>query len=191
MLVDGAPVALTAREFDLLYLLASNPGRAFSRDYLLDRLWRDDFEGFDRTVDTHILRLRRKLGGCRHGRRADRDPLGRRLQVRAPGSRRADDGMRALKWLVTLPWRVIRFPFRLYRRKISVQLIFSHVLVVMLSIILLEAAIIGISIAVFREFEDDAFTEYSIAEFASSAAIVMAADPAVASLGWWRADDGR
>jgi DNA-binding response OmpR family regulator len=64
VLVNGTPVSLTAREFDLLYLLASNAGRAFSRDYLLDRLWRDDFEGFDRTVDTHILRLRRKLGGA-------------------------------------------------------------------------------------------------------------------------------
>jgi DNA-binding response OmpR family regulator len=64
VLVNGVPVTLTAREFDLLYLLASNPGRAFSRDYLLDRLWRDDFEGFDRTVDTHILRLRRKLGAA-------------------------------------------------------------------------------------------------------------------------------
>jgi DNA-binding response OmpR family regulator len=60
--VASKRVTLTAREFDLLYLLASNPGRAFSRDYLLDRLWRDDFEGYDRTVDTHILRLRRKLG---------------------------------------------------------------------------------------------------------------------------------
>lgn len=60
--VDDEPVSLTAREFDLLYLLASNPARAFSRDYLLDRLWGDDFAGFDRTVDTHILRLRRKLG---------------------------------------------------------------------------------------------------------------------------------
>ncbi len=91
--------------------------------------------------------------------------------------------MRPLKWLVTLPWRVVRFPFRLYRRKISVQLIVSHVMVVMLSIILLEAAIIGILIAVFQHFEDDAFTEYSIAEFASSAAIVLAADPAIANLG--------
>ncbi len=60
--VAGERAILTAREFDLLYLLASNPGRAFSRDYLLDRLWANDFEGFDRTVDTHILRLRRKLG---------------------------------------------------------------------------------------------------------------------------------
>lgn len=60
--VNGDSIGLTAREFDLLYLLVSNPGRAFSRDYLLDRLWGDDFAGFDRTVDTHILRLRRKLG---------------------------------------------------------------------------------------------------------------------------------
>ena len=60
--INGTTVALTAREFDLLYLLASNPGRAFSRDYLLDRLWGDDFAGYERTVDTHILRLRRKLG---------------------------------------------------------------------------------------------------------------------------------
>jgi DNA-binding response OmpR family regulator len=55
-------IALTAKEFDLLYLLASNPGRVFSRNYLLDALWGDDYGGFERTVDTHIQRLRRKLG---------------------------------------------------------------------------------------------------------------------------------
>ena len=60
---DGRDVTLTAKEFDLLYLLVANPGRVFSRDYLLERLWDDDYGGFDRTVDTHILRLRRKLGG--------------------------------------------------------------------------------------------------------------------------------
>jgi DNA-binding response OmpR family regulator len=60
---DGQPVQLTAREFDLLRLLAANPGRVFSREYLLDRLWGTDYGGFDRTVDTHILRLRKKLGG--------------------------------------------------------------------------------------------------------------------------------
>jgi len=91
--------------------------------------------------------------------------------------------VRPLKWLLTLPWRIVRFPFRLYRRKISVQLIVSHVMVVMLSIVLLEAAIVGIFIAIFQHIEDDAFTEYSIAEFAASAAIVMAADPALADLG--------
>lgn len=56
-------VNLTAKEFDLLYLLASNPGRVFSRNYLLERLWGDTYSGFERTVDTHIQRLRRKLGG--------------------------------------------------------------------------------------------------------------------------------
>ncbi len=67
---SGQPVLLTAKEFDLLYLLASHPGRVFSRDYLLDRLWGDDYGGFERTVDTHIQRLRRKLGGS--GTVADR-----------------------------------------------------------------------------------------------------------------------
>lgn len=67
---DGQPVLLTAKEFDLLYLLASHPGRVFSRNYLLDRLWGDDYGGFERTVDTHIQRLRRKLGG--NGSVADR-----------------------------------------------------------------------------------------------------------------------
>jgi DNA-binding response OmpR family regulator len=60
--LDGAPLDLTLKEYDLLVLLASHPGRAFSRDFLLERLWGDDYEGFDRTVDTHIMRLRKKLG---------------------------------------------------------------------------------------------------------------------------------
>jgi DNA-binding response OmpR family regulator len=60
--IHGNDVALTAKEFDLLYLLASHPGRVFSRNYLLDRLWGDTYTGFERTVDTHIQRLRRKLG---------------------------------------------------------------------------------------------------------------------------------
>ena len=61
--VDGEPVDLTRREFDLLALFVSNPGRAFSRAYLVERLWNDEFEVFDRAVDSHILRLRKKLGG--------------------------------------------------------------------------------------------------------------------------------
>lgn len=68
--VNGQDVNLTAKEFDLLYLLASHPGRVFSRNYLLDRLWGDTYSGFERTVDTHIQRLRRKLGGS--GSIADR-----------------------------------------------------------------------------------------------------------------------
>lgn len=62
VVIDGKDVALTAKEFDLMYLLASHPGRVFSRAYLLDRLWGDTYGGFERTVDTHIQRLRRKLG---------------------------------------------------------------------------------------------------------------------------------
>ena len=60
--LDGAPVDLTLKEYDLLVLLTNHPGRAFSREFLLERLWGDDYEGFDRTVDTHIMRLRKKLG---------------------------------------------------------------------------------------------------------------------------------
>lgn len=60
--LESAPIDLTLKEYDLLVLLASHPGRAFSRDFLLERLWGDDYEGFDRTVDTHIMRLRKKLG---------------------------------------------------------------------------------------------------------------------------------
>jgi DNA-binding response OmpR family regulator len=60
--VDGAPAELTVKEYDLLLLLAGHPGRSFSRSYLLDHVWGADYEGGDRTVDTHIVRLRRKLG---------------------------------------------------------------------------------------------------------------------------------
>jgi DNA-binding response OmpR family regulator len=60
--VEGAAVDLTPKEFDLLALLVRNPGRAFARDYLLEKVWGYDYGGFDRTVDTHVLRLRKKLG---------------------------------------------------------------------------------------------------------------------------------
>ncbi len=60
--VEGISVDLTRREFDLLSMLASNPGRAFSRAYLLERIWGDEIEVFDRTVDSHVVRLRKKLG---------------------------------------------------------------------------------------------------------------------------------
>ena len=53
---------LTRREFDLLALLASHPGRAFGRDFLLERVWGYDYDGADRTVDSHIAQVRRKLG---------------------------------------------------------------------------------------------------------------------------------
>jgi DNA-binding response OmpR family regulator len=60
--VGAVPVELTPKEFDLLQLLAEHPGRAYSREFLLERIWGPEYVGFDRTVDTHIVRLRRKLG---------------------------------------------------------------------------------------------------------------------------------
>jgi two-component system alkaline phosphatase synthesis response regulator PhoP len=59
---NSAIVALTAREFDLLYTLAATPGRVFTREQLLERVWGHDFDGVDRVVDVHISLLRRKLG---------------------------------------------------------------------------------------------------------------------------------
>lgn len=55
------PVELTQREFELLYSLAEQPGRVFSRDQLLERVWGHDFAGIDRVVDVTIGILRRKL----------------------------------------------------------------------------------------------------------------------------------
>jgi len=60
--VEGRQLELTPKEFDLLHLLSEQPGRAYSREYLLQRIWGDEYLGFDRTVDTHVVRLRRKLG---------------------------------------------------------------------------------------------------------------------------------
>ncbi|MCC6791924.1 MAG: response regulator transcription factor, partial [Thermomicrobiales bacterium] len=60
--LSGVKLELTPKEFDLLALFAQHPGRAFSRDYLLQRIWGDDVYVTDRTVDTHVQRLRKKLG---------------------------------------------------------------------------------------------------------------------------------
>jgi DNA-binding response OmpR family regulator len=60
--VGGVSIELTVKEYDLLLILARHPGRSFSRAYLLDQIWGQDYEGGDRTVDTHVVRLRRKLG---------------------------------------------------------------------------------------------------------------------------------
>jgi DNA-binding response OmpR family regulator len=60
--VGDEELDLTPKEFDLLAMFVQNPGRAFSRDYLLERIWGDDVYVTDRTVDTHVQRLRKKLG---------------------------------------------------------------------------------------------------------------------------------
>ena len=59
---DGAPVALTYKEFELLRRFLSRPGVVFSRDQLLSDVWGIDFAGETRTVDVHIRTLRQKLG---------------------------------------------------------------------------------------------------------------------------------
>jgi two-component system phosphate regulon response regulator PhoB len=60
--MQDEPVRLTTREFDLLLFLVTHPNRVFTRAELLRQVWNYDFEGYDRTVDAHVARLRRKLG---------------------------------------------------------------------------------------------------------------------------------
>ncbi len=57
----GERVELTPIEFDLLYLLASNPGRIYTRDLLLDRVWGYQYRGYEHTISSHINRLRSKI----------------------------------------------------------------------------------------------------------------------------------
>ena len=60
--VDGRPVTLTFKEFELLCCLMENEGIVLSRDRLLSKIWGYDFDGETRTVDVHIRTLRQKLG---------------------------------------------------------------------------------------------------------------------------------
>lgn len=62
--VEGEEVELTSKEFGLLSELMSRPGRVLSRDRLLDRVWGSDITVTSRTIDTHLKRLREKLGGA-------------------------------------------------------------------------------------------------------------------------------
>ena len=61
VVLDGNRVELTPKEFDLLYLLASNPGVTYGRKDLLNLVWSYDFEGYEHTVNSHINRLRSKI----------------------------------------------------------------------------------------------------------------------------------
>ncbi|MCX7986063.1 MAG: response regulator transcription factor [Bacteroidales bacterium] len=60
--VGGREVFLPRKEFELLYLLASKPGRVFTRDEIFNRIWSDDVIVSDRTIDVHIRKIREKLG---------------------------------------------------------------------------------------------------------------------------------
>lgn len=61
--LDGAALDLTHTEFELLHLMLRNPGRTFTRRYLLETVWGETYLGGDRSVDNAVLRLRKKLGG--------------------------------------------------------------------------------------------------------------------------------
>lgn len=61
VLYNGKRIELTPKEFDLLYLLASHPGRTYTRDNLLSLIWGTQYNGYEHTVNSHINRLRSKI----------------------------------------------------------------------------------------------------------------------------------
>ncbi|WP_099222281.1 response regulator transcription factor [Listeria costaricensis] len=61
VIVDGTEISLTPKEYDLLYYLAKSPDKVFDRESLLKEVWRYEFFGDLRTIDTHVKRLREKL----------------------------------------------------------------------------------------------------------------------------------
>lgn len=62
VLVNGQPVQLTKKEFEILSMMAKSPNRIFSREDILGKVWQEDGYVLERTVDVHITRLRKKLG---------------------------------------------------------------------------------------------------------------------------------
>ena len=61
VVVDGRPIDLTAKEFELLHQLAQNPGRVYTREQLLDFVWGYNHAGYEHTVNSHVNRLRAKI----------------------------------------------------------------------------------------------------------------------------------
>ena len=62
VMLDGKQVEMPPKEIELLYFLASRPGKVFTREQLLEQVWGFDFFGDSRTVDVHVKRIREKLG---------------------------------------------------------------------------------------------------------------------------------
>ena len=60
--VDGKPIELSAKEFELLTYFLENSGRALSREQILNHVWNYDYYGDARTIDTHVKKLRSKMG---------------------------------------------------------------------------------------------------------------------------------
>ena len=105
--IDGRPLELTPREFDLLHYLAARAGRVVSKRELLTEVWQLPYGGADKTVDVHLSWLRRKLGetaqearylhsvrgvGVRIAAPAARHPGQRPIRPRAPGTDRCAGG---------------------------------------------------------------------------------------------------
>ena len=82
--LQGDRVALTPTEFRLLEALAQSPSRTFTRDELVARVFGPDYDGLDRTVDSHVTNLRRKLG-AKHGRRYVTTVHGAGYRLVSPG----------------------------------------------------------------------------------------------------------
>ena len=66
VILDEKQLMLTKKEFEILLLLVKNPARVFTREEILNKVWKDEGYVLDRTVDVHITRLRKKLGDCGH-----------------------------------------------------------------------------------------------------------------------------
>ena len=82
--VRGMSVSLPRKEFELLFKLASYPGRTFARDQLIEDIWGYDFEGNERTLDVHINRLRERFPEAQHSFKIRTiRGLGYRLEVSA------------------------------------------------------------------------------------------------------------
>ncbi|GAA4352391.1 response regulator transcription factor [Angustibacter luteus] len=83
--LDGSPIDLSRKEFDVLLLLASRPGEVVSKRELLAEVWRQAYGGGDRTVDVHLSWLRRKLGESAAEPRYLHSVRGVGVALRAPG----------------------------------------------------------------------------------------------------------
>lgn len=82
LLADSQPVTIPLKEFELLFKLASYPGKTFSREQLIEQIWGYDYEGDERTVDVHIKRLRERFPDGQYGFRITTiRGLGYRLEV--------------------------------------------------------------------------------------------------------------
>ena len=81
VVVDGRPVDLTAKEFELLHHLAQNPGRVYTREQLLDFVWGYNHAGYEHTVNSHVNRLRGKIEKRPDESGVRPDRLGRGLQI--------------------------------------------------------------------------------------------------------------